>query len=389
MRFVFISTIIFTLLLSFTPLVSEAQQPFVPCDGLECNTCHLVDMGNTILTWLIGILFVVFAIILAMAGWGLVTSAGNQAALNDAKSKFTNAFIGLFIVLAAWLIVDTIMRSLIKGGDGTLEGFGPWSQVECITPLTTQWVNESIVLGDRSDFSSSAPTACAENPDGIRVDCAAQVAVCPGVAQVDTSNPSRHTVTCNTPLGVEDPSTTNQVCDAGPNGDRVMCSGLEQECRSGGGTPTVDTSNPQEYQVMCAASSPTGACQTGEMSSMNLFGYRTTVNNSIKGKLESIHSEWSGKGGNSSYRVYSVGAYNCRRVTGGSRYSVHAYGLAVDVNPRDNPYVKKSGACPTNMPSSFSGMFTGRGFGWGANWTSVCDAMHFSGARKEGGWINL
>jgi len=104
----------------------------VPCDGVDCNACHVVEMGNTILTWLIGVMFVVFAAILAVAGWGLVTSGGNQTALSDAKSKFKNAFIGLLIVLAAWLIVDTLMRGLLKSGDGTITGFGLWSEVECL-----------------------------------------------------------------------------------------------------------------------------------------------------------------------------------------------------------------------------------------------------------------
>jgi hypothetical protein len=128
-------TIFFSFILMASLLVVPDQvsaQGLVPCDGIECNACHLVEMGNTILIWLIGVMFVVFAGILAVAGWGLVTSAGNQTALSDAKSKFTNALIGLFIVLTAWLLVDTIMRGLLKSGDGTITGYGLWSEVECV-----------------------------------------------------------------------------------------------------------------------------------------------------------------------------------------------------------------------------------------------------------------
>ena len=119
-----------------TPDLVSAQglPPLVPCDGIDCNACHFVEMGNTILVWLIGVMFVVFAAILAVAGWGLVTSGGNQTALSDAKSKFTNALIGLFIVLAAWLLVDTIMRGLLATGDGTISGYGPWSEIKCEAP---------------------------------------------------------------------------------------------------------------------------------------------------------------------------------------------------------------------------------------------------------------
>lgn len=108
----------------------------VPCDGLDCDMCQLVDLGNNVINWLIGVLMVVFAIIAAWAGFELVVSGGNTSAKESAKSKFTNAFIGLIIVLAAWLIVDTLMRTLLIGSNGVLSngvytGFGPWSQIQC------------------------------------------------------------------------------------------------------------------------------------------------------------------------------------------------------------------------------------------------------------------
>jgi uncharacterized membrane protein len=131
MKILFYSFIIIASV-ALLPESVSAQGGLVPCDGVDCNACHVVEMGNTILTWLIGVMFVVFAAILAVAGWGLVTSGGNQTALSDAKSKFKNAFIGLLIVLAAWLIVDTLMRGLLKSGDGTITGFGLWSEVECL-----------------------------------------------------------------------------------------------------------------------------------------------------------------------------------------------------------------------------------------------------------------
>src|SRR3954468_24348779 len=46
--------------------------------------------------------------------------------------------------------------------------------------------------------------------------------------------------------------------------------------------------------------------------------------------------------GGSDYRSIeadNTSAFNCRPVTGGSRWSEHAYGRALDVNPIENPYV--------------------------------------------------
>jgi poly-gamma-glutamate synthesis protein (capsule biosynthesis protein) len=35
----------------------------------------------------------------------------------------------------------------------------------------------------------------------------------------------------------------------------------------------------------------------------------------------------------------NTSAFNCRFVNGTTRWSMHAYGKAIDINPRENPYV--------------------------------------------------
>ena len=73
-------------------VLAQTGSKFVTCDGFfenpggDCNFCHLVQMANQIITWLIGILFVLFAIVMAVAGFQLVTSGGNQSALDAAKT---------------------------------------------------------------------------------------------------------------------------------------------------------------------------------------------------------------------------------------------------------------------------------------------------------------
>ncbi len=115
------------------------------CTGLDCSACNVVSMANGLITWLIGILFVIFALLLAIAGVKLVTSGGNHHALDEAKSSFINAIVGFMIILAAWLIVDTIMRALV-GTDGnpgqivaggTASGYLFWSEVTCQSQVET------------------------------------------------------------------------------------------------------------------------------------------------------------------------------------------------------------------------------------------------------------
>ena len=115
------------LVITFAP-DSASAQGFVPCSGSECNFCHFVELGNTVITWLIGILSLVFGVMVFIAGFGLVTSGGNDSKLTDAKKSLTNALIGLVIVLAAWLIVDTLIKLTLPEGETAI---GPWNEISC------------------------------------------------------------------------------------------------------------------------------------------------------------------------------------------------------------------------------------------------------------------
>jgi hypothetical protein len=87
-------------------------------------------------------------------------------------------------------------------------------------------------------------------------------------------------------------------------------------------------------------------------------------------------------------------AFACRPVRGATAWSQHAYGLAIDVDPFDNPYVKGSTVLPELAPyyanrgrgrpgmitpgSPVQRAFASIGWGWGGSYTSKKDWMHFS-----------
>jgi hypothetical protein len=79
-------------------------------------------------------------------------------------------------------------------------------------------------------------------------------------------------------------------------------------------------------------------------------------------------------------RRSDTGAYNCRQITGGSGYSLHAYGIAVDVNWQSNPY---GSHLVTNMPAGAIREIEalevdGRPIvRWGGRYSGNKDAMHF------------
>lgn len=99
----------------------------VTCSGPDCTTCDFVEMVNEIIQWIIGIMVALAVLLLAVAGVRLVTSGGDTGALEKAKSTFVNVVIGFILVLASWLIVDTILKLMTNTG-----GLEVWGEVECI-----------------------------------------------------------------------------------------------------------------------------------------------------------------------------------------------------------------------------------------------------------------
>jgi hypothetical protein len=91
----------------------------------------------------------------------------------------------------------------------------------------------------------------------------------------------------------------------------------------------------------------------------------------------------------------NTSAFNCRRVDGTNRWSTHAYGLAIDVNPIENPYVSPNGRIAHGASRTYldrtdirPGMaytggtlveaFRAIGWGWGGTWSGAKDYQHFS-----------
>jgi len=115
-----------TLLIVFLPqLVSAQASGLVTCSGPDCDMCSFVAMIEGLVNWLFSFLVLAAVLGLMIAGFKLVTSAGNESAWSGAKSMFTNIIIGFVIVLSAWLIVDTIMKAFIAPESD----FGMWNQV--------------------------------------------------------------------------------------------------------------------------------------------------------------------------------------------------------------------------------------------------------------------
>lgn len=89
----------------------------------------------------------------------------------------------------------------------------------------------------------------------------------------------------------------------------------------------------------------------------------------------------------------NTSAFNFRTQTSSEALSMHAYGLAIDINPVQNPYVSGDYFLPANgmlyldRSKPTKGMiqkddvlyraFTSRGWTWGGEWNGIKDYQHF------------
>ena len=93
----------------------------------------------------------------------------------------------------------------------------------------------------------------------------------------------------------------------------------------------------------------------------------------------------------------NTSCFNYRTITGSSKMSSHSQGLAIDINPLYNPYVKTKDDHVLCQPAAAEAyidrsgdfsykivrgdlcyeLFSAYGFQWGGDWTSVQDYQHF------------
>ncbi len=111
-------------------------------------------------------------------------------------------------------------------------------------------------------------------------------------------------------------------------------------------------------------------------------------------EIESIKliDEYNGDD-NLSMSENNTSSFNYRIVTGTTNLSKHSYGLAIDINPRYNPYVVDGNIRPENATDYADRtldfehkideqdlcyqLFKEKGYTWGGNWINTKDYQHF------------
>lgn len=115
-------------------------------------------------------------------------------------------------------------------------------------------------------------------------------------------------------------------------------------------------------------------------------------------RIEPI-TQYNGPGDDTPDHQNITSGFICRPVTGGSGWSEHSYGWAVDVNPVQNPYVRSGLIVPDPEGRDYLDRtqtspamirpgdvvvqsFARNGWTWGGSWRTLKDYMHFSATGR-------
>jgi len=102
--------------------------------------------------------FALATLALVYAGFVWMTSGGNPEKRRKGSNMLLSVFVGLFVMLAAWLVVDFIMKTLYKGENG---GFGPWNSI-----LASTGSDQCLVATKPEAITSGALEILGSGPGG-------------------------------------------------------------------------------------------------------------------------------------------------------------------------------------------------------------------------------
>ncbi len=143
--------------------VANAQiVPACPAGG--CGYKELIQLGSNLIKFLVFFASGIAAVMFAYAGFLLVTSAGDEGKVKQAKQIFWHVVVGYIIVLAGWLIVDFVLDNI-----GVRDEFRKIGLIESIPMLSIAHaaVDEVEVIDDGGSTStpseSSSPKSLADS----------------------------------------------------------------------------------------------------------------------------------------------------------------------------------------------------------------------------------
>ncbi|XOB40254.1 MAG: pilin [Candidatus Nealsonbacteria bacterium] len=112
-----------------TQAICEGQ--IVPCGGSgnPCTFCHIFVLLNNILSFILTCLApIISGLMLMIGGFYFLAAGPSPEKVTQAKSILTATIIGLVIILASWVFLNTFLTGI---GVAEWTGLGTWWKIQC------------------------------------------------------------------------------------------------------------------------------------------------------------------------------------------------------------------------------------------------------------------
>ncbi len=96
----------------------------------ECQACHLVQLTQNIINFLVGLTISIGIIMIAWAGILYFTAGARPANIEKGKRIFGQALLGFTLAVGAWIVVNTVLFTLL---DPVQYPESSWFHIECVS----------------------------------------------------------------------------------------------------------------------------------------------------------------------------------------------------------------------------------------------------------------
>lgn len=132
-----IGFLVFIIISIFIPYIASARALFYIWEGTTCapgtdgpvdpcGFCDALIVGRNIIEDMFKVAFILATVFIAYGGFTLMIAGGSEKNVTSAKEIIKSAVIGLLIALTAWIIINTILGTLISGNVSA-----PWNELSC------------------------------------------------------------------------------------------------------------------------------------------------------------------------------------------------------------------------------------------------------------------
>jgi len=191
------------------PVVNAAG--LVPCGRLQndpstpeedetrpCTICDIFALASRVINFvLFTILPVVAALFYLIGGLMILLSRGDPGLIATGKNWFWNTTWGLVIIFGAWMITNTVLKSLV--GDSDISN--NWFRIECATTVQG-------TPSPATRYACNSQNQCVVNPNGEYINdptCGGRCTLVSSPSPSPSSSPS------STPLPTPTPTPTPTI----------------------------------------------------------------------------------------------------------------------------------------------------------------------------------